>query len=179
MKSLGPMDFPRARGIDQLWTKEKVRGRAGGVQARGAGYLAASVKAFGTSKEEGLQVAARAPPDAFSCPGEDWLCWSPSCVCCCAPLHLPPDPGTPAGQLMPGKPQMCSLCSRLLSFRDCKPREPQPSGQSWLHSCQPPPPKHKEFTPRLVLPKALLSPLCDSPSLALPPHPSLAPSRMC
>lgn len=59
MKSLGLMDPPRARGIDQLWAKDKVRGRAAGAQARGAGYLAAPVKVFGTSKEEGLRVAAR------------------------------------------------------------------------------------------------------------------------
>lgn len=58
MKSLGLMDPLRARGIDQLRAKEKVRGRADGVQARGAGCEAAPVKAFLTSMEEGLQVAA-------------------------------------------------------------------------------------------------------------------------
>jgi len=47
---------------------------------------------------------------------------------CFALLHAPPDPGTPAGKLMPGKPQTCSLCSRLLSFHDCDPRDPPALG---------------------------------------------------
>lgn len=46
---------------------------------------------------------------------------------------------------------------------------PQPLGQSWVHSCEPPPRKHGDFSSWLVLPQALLSLLCDSPSLALPP----------
>lgn len=169
MKSLGLMDPPRARGIDQLWAKEKVRGRAGGVQARGAGYLAAPMKAFGMSKEEGLQVAAQAPPDAFSCLGKDCLCWSPSYVCCPALLHPLPDPGTLAGQLMPGKPQMCSLCSRLLSFYDCDPRE-LPALRTELGPLQPASPIQAQgIHSSAGFAQGLLSLLCDSPSSALPP----------
>lgn len=183
MKSLGLMDPPRARGIDQLWAKEKVRGRAGGVQARGAGYLAAPMKDFAMSKEEGLQVAAQAPPDAFSCLGKDCLCWSPSYVCCPALLHPPPDPGTLAGQLENPRCVPCAPSSSL--FMTVTLGSSQRSGQSWVHSCQPPPSKHREFTPPLVLskgccPSCVTAPprLCHQPR-SLGQGPSLALSRMC
>lgn len=142
MKSLVLMDPPRARGIDQLRAKE-VRGRAGGVQARGAGYLAGIcflTEGF-QDEEEGRTVGGcLGLSRCLLLPRQGAL--SP-CVALphCIPL-LTQAPCREAG--------MCSLCSRLLSFHDFS----VPLGQ---------------FTPWLVLLKALLSLLCDSPSLAPPP----------
>lgn len=140
------MDPPRARGIDQLRAKEKVRGRAGGAQAGGAGYLAAAVKAFGMSKDKGLWAVARALPDAFSCLGEDWLCWSPSYMCWSATLHLPTLTQAPwQGSRFLENPRCVPCAPGSSLFMTVTLGSPQPPGQSWLHSCQPPPPKHREL----------------------------------